>query len=311
MYICNNLSIFNGFLLYNLAKYITKRLWKVFALIICPNCKNEIQNDNAKFCVKCGYNLSAIKLDKQINNEKNNNINNNSKNKKPTAMVAVIASCSAAGIVIILLIVLFATGIIKVDFDFGNLIGMYGDNGSSQNLLYGDNAEDDFKDDFEYELTETESETESTTEEVKKVSSYSVHFGDVTWGEAVKACQNMGGHLVTIDSEEEFNQIMSLIAPYDKKSVFFLGGWRSADSYEYYWIDNNGYQYGSALNGNSHWLPGEPTFYDQSTGTAEDCMMMYYNNDVGQWIYNDVPGNYLDFADYKSGRVAYICEIEQ
>lgn len=287
-------------------------------MIVCPNCKNEIQNDNAKFCVRCGYNLSTIKLDKQVNEGKKKSVNNNvpkglgtvplnNKNKSIEKTV-IIASCAAAAVIVIVMILLFATGAVKFNLaGIGRETGLFnGNSDSADSLLYGEDTDDN----TEYEMIEKESETETTTEEPVKVSSYSVYFDDVTWGEAVKACQDMGGHLVTIDSEEEYNKIMSVIAPYDKKSVFFLGGWRSNDSYDYYWIDKDGYQYGSAINEDAHWLEGEPSFYDESTGTAEVCMMMYYNNGLGCWIYNDVPENYLYFADYKRGRVAYICEFE-
>jgi hypothetical protein len=68
--------------------------------------------------------------------------------------------------------------------------------------------------------------------------------------------------------------------------------------------------YGDPLNGSSHWLSGEPSLYDSDTGASEYVACMIYVSKEGRWVWNDIPDNYLDYASYKKGNVAYICEYD-
>lgn len=293
---------------------------------ICPECKTKIDNDNAKFCPRCRHDFTKDIADTSVNKTDEKVINSDIPTKKhvrgngsATYVVFTVAA------IFIVIGILLSTGMVSVNFnvgenstasnDYNNTNYQYTNNTFDNDDKYNDDYEDDF-DDYDssgsnnYFVYERETTTETTTAEVKKESTYEVYFADISWDEAVAQCQAKGGHLLTIESEEEYQKIMSIISQYNNKSTYYLGGWRSVDSYDYYWIDEYGYQYGTSINGNPHWLPGEPTYYDEASGLTEDCIVMFYQSSSSQWLYNDIPADYLSVADYKRGRIAYICEYD-
>ena len=81
---------------------------------------------------------------------------------------------------------------------------------------------------------------------------YRVYDISITWEEAKTYCENLGGHLATITSEEENNVIANLLSNADyKKSMYWLGGYRD-ESEIWRWIT------GESM-GFTNWNPGEPT----------------------------------------------------
>ncbi|MDE5907194.1 MAG: zinc-ribbon domain-containing protein [Lachnospiraceae bacterium] len=150
-----------------------------------------------------------------------------------------------------------------------------------------------------------------------KVNTYELIVADVTWTDAYNYCLVRGGHLVRINSEEEYQAILQQIEEEDKGNVkFWLGGKRSTDdAYEYRWIYEDG-TYGSAvLNRDepyaSYWLTGEPSFYDATISQDEMYMNMFYVSKEGRWVWNDVPDDLIAIAEFYSGTVGYICEYEE
>lgn len=143
---------------------------------------------------------------------------------------------------------------------------------------------------------------------------YELIVKDCTWEEAFRECRDKGGYLVRINSREEMEYIIDQISGKGLDGTnFFLGGRRDADSREYYWVDENNQCYGEKLNdvGYScydYWMTGEPTFQD---GDIQECYMnMFYYEEEGRTVINDVPNDVIAVVPYYSGKVGYICEYE-
>lgn len=148
------------------------------------------------------------------------------------------------------------------------------------------------------------------------IHTYELIVDDVTWTEAYEDCLDRGGHLVRINSEEEYLAILEQISEENKdKIMFWLGGTRSfANQYEYRWIYGDGTYGKEVLNEEEpyiwYWLDGEPSFYDESVDQDEWCMNMFYVSKEGRWVWNDVPDDLIAIAEFYAGRIGYICEYE-
>ena len=125
-------------------------------------------------------------------------------------------------------------------------------------------------------------------------SVYTLYYEDVSWNQAQQRCIEMGGHLMTISNEDEFNQAVSIAN--DKGATYVWVGchrvgselvWENGESIDYY-----------------RWDVNEPSLYDGAI--KEDYVMLWNHN--GQWCYNDSRDNLLDESAGYSGRIAYICE---
>ena len=140
--------------------------------------------------------------------------------------------------------------------------------------------------------------------EEKKTSRYEVIGADVSWSEAKSRCESAGGHLATITSEEEFNQIVGL-ASQSGYSHFWIGGYTSVSgdgSITAYWITGEDFNY-------SRWSQGEPSGKD-TDGTPESCLMLWNIERLGGWGFNDQRDNPID-AGNLYGKMAYVCEWEE
>lgn len=167
------------------------------------------------------------------------------------------------------------------------------------------------------EIPAAESFTESnTTEQMAPkaaTSTYEVVIGDYSWTAASLECTSKGGHLVTLDSPEEFNTVIAMLDnnEYWAGKVFFVGAKRDLSDNLYYWIDGYNQPYGTPLNDSSSWIypywpAGEPSFSDQ--GVQENvCSIFKYQ---GSWIINDEPDDILTTVPEYSGIIGYICEYE-
>lgn len=171
-------------------------------------------------------------------------------------------------------------------------------------------------------VQEPEEETEEIPPEEPEerseegVHTYELLVGDVTWTQAFEDCIVRGGHLVRINSEEEYQAILQQIRQEEKDNIkFWLGGRRDEDSREYRWVYEDG-SYGDAvLNGSdpysAYWLSGEPSYEDASVGSQEMYMNMFYRKKEDRWVWNDVPDDLLAVVSTYAGTVGYICEYEE
>ena len=139
-------------------------------------------------------------------------------------------------------------------------------------------------------------------------SRYELIQADVSWTKANEDCIARGGHLATVTSQEEMNQLISLCEPAGVKYCW-MGGYTS---------ERNGTIFG-------HWITGEPFgfsawFYSEETktwepsrfdrdGTPEFYLMLWKVED--EWSWNDQRDDLLSTGlDYFKGKIGYVCEYE-
>lgn len=165
--------------------------------------------------------------------------------------------------------------------------------------------------------TDDEDETDgSESIDDDGIHSYEVIIKNVDWMEAFNDCKRRGGHLVRLNTEEEYGIIRKMLADEDFRGVVYLGGMRGEDSHEYHWVDEDLNPFPAVLNSSEYdkyWLDGEPSFEDDTSGESidEEYLAMIYVSKQGGWVWNDVPGDIFErFGDSYDGRVAYVCEYE-
>ena len=99
----------------------------------------------------------------------------------------------------------------------------------------------------------------------------------MTWDDAKIFCENLGGHLVTITSQQEQNFIEKLLNQ-GNRNVYWLGGYKNKNS-NWTWVTGEAFYY-------SKWAQGEPN----GDGTAIEIYKQknpYANyNTFGEW--NDI-----------------------
>ncbi len=291
----------------------------------CPVCGKEIQQDGAEFCTGCGANLKEVRTNTANTVNNTDNINNvysgepNNSGKKTNMMIV-------GGIIGFLLLLLVIVTLFMC-FSVAKLIDNKNDQTPSEQEESVFSDPDDYGfDDSDNGYTEPDNDwhsygndsgerdadsevevmTEPPTEPPTKESTYQVYFEDLTWSEARRKCESMGGHLVTFDTEEEWNKVTNMLSGYGTKYTYYIGAGRVDN--DYYWIDGSGDFYGSSINNSSHWLAGEPTFYDSSTGKLEDCVAIFRRANTG-WLWNDIPDDYANAAPNAYGKIGYICEF--
>lgn len=114
-------------------------------------------------------------------------------------------------------------------------------------------------------------------------SKYEIVLDNCTWIEAQAAAAAKGGKLVTLETEDEYQYILHLIAEKDVSNAFFyLGARRDANGTEYHWTDRNNELYGEPLNAESAWCdslwePGDPNY--EWNGDPETVVILYYRDD--------------------------------
>lgn len=124
---------------------------------------------------------------------------------------------------------------------------------------------------------------------------YELFVEDVSWTEAKARCDERGGHLISINTPDEFNTAVDLMIAngVDKAWV----GCHRIDG-ELIWEDGR--------QGYMQWTRGEPTEYDVNDNVDEDYVMLWNQNG---WGYNDNRNDPVaDYPEWYSGKIAYICE---
>lgn len=114
----------------------------------------------------------------------------------------------------------------------------------------------------------------------------------MTWDEARAWCEANGGHLATVGSAEEYDQVLSLMD--DVVGVCWLGGYRDGDAWR--WVTGEKFSYAA-------WASGEPN----NDGGNENCLALLKANDVA-WGWYDVPNDVSSF--YKARKLAFVMEQE-
>lgn len=134
---------------------------------------------------------------------------------------------------------------------------------------------------------------------------YEIFDQGMIWSDAKRICEERGGHLVTITSEEEQNFVTSLIEE-GKMNQYWLGGQRSDK--EYVWITGESMEY-------SNWDKGEPNGIENNNEYCAEILnkanpavsgsQRFKWNDVNNS--NTVSGE-TDF--FNTDLVGFICEYD-
>ncbi|MCD8129245.1 MAG: protein kinase [Oscillospiraceae bacterium] len=149
--------------------------------------------------------------------------------------------------------------------------------------------------------TDTDGEADTDEPDEEPEPTYELVLADVTWTQAKALCEEMGGHLVTVESAEEMQTVIAL-AEENSAQFVWLGAQRESDGVWRY-VTGEEMTYVA-------WDSGEPTVTD-SDGTAEDYLLLWYRPAVGTWSCNDTRNDPISVlpATY-SGKIAYICEYD-
>ncbi len=139
-------------------------------------------------------------------------------------------------------------------------------------------------------------------QKVQHESRYEVVKEDISWEEANSACIAKGGHLATITSQEEMNQLIAMCEGQDI-NYCWIGGYtslRNDDAFGH-WVTGEPFTF-------TAWYPGEPSRNDED-GTAEFYLMLWKVED--EWSWNDQRNDVIETGlSYFPGHVGYICEYE-
>jgi hypothetical protein len=138
----------------------------------------------------------------------------------------------------------------------------------------------------------------------KHNSRYELFMDDISWTDAQQKCEEMGGHLVTITSQDEMKQMIDLAKKKDATYVW-IGGYTSytADGVPIpNWLTGEPFDY-------TAWSKGEPSNSDLD-GTQERYLMLWNVKSLGGWGWNDQRNDPAKDFSYFRGHLAYICEFE-
>ena len=138
--------------------------------------------------------------------------------------------------------------------------------------------------------------------QVQHTSRYELIKGDVSWTQANNACIARGGHLATITSQEEMNELVRMCEAYGVKYCW-IGGYTSVRNNTAFghWITGEPFNF-------TAWYPGEPSRNDHD-GTPEFYLMLW--NVEGAWSWNDQRDDLIATGlSYFAGNIGYICEYE-
>ncbi|MBE7019138.1 MAG: C-type lectin domain-containing protein [Ruminococcaceae bacterium] len=156
-------------------------------------------------------------------------------------------------------------------------------------------------------LIRNNSEYQQIADNVFNNHKYEVFEEGLTWEEAKVACEQKGGHLVTITSKQEQDFVETLIAK-GNKNGYWLGGYAASQNEDFQWVTEEAMEY-------TNWGENQPDYANQS-GDYEDKMMMYNvyhttGNTIGQWndsVNQGAKG--IGGISFTADSLGYICEWE-
>lgn len=133
------------------------------------------------------------------------------------------------------------------------------------------------------EKNEMENKTDSEDIVVEAYGhKYQLVESGLEWEDAKKQCESMGGHLVTITSQNE-QELINILLETGKRNCYWMGGKRDNDSW--IWVTGESFEY-------TNWADYQPDNSLRASESGEDSLMIYKNSnpramsELGQW--NDV-----------------------
>ena len=120
---------------------------------------------------------------------------------------------------------------------------------------------------------------------------YSIYNIPTTWEKAEEICKKLGGHLVTITSQDE-QIIVNELLEYGNLSFYSIGGKRIGDSNNWEWINGEIFDF-------TNWATGEPN----NVNNIENYLSVFNTSIKGYW--NDSTNSASE--GFCNG---FICEVE-
>ncbi len=140
----------------------------------------------------------------------------------------------------------------------------------------------------------------------EQTSRYKLVVEDISWEMASQKCQDMGGHLVTITSQAEMEDVIAL-ANESSANYIWLGGNTSYDGDGKiigHWITGEEFSY-------SAWGKDEPSRINPVDGVEERYLMLWKDPRLGGWSWKDQRNDPIADDPDLPGEFAYICEFEK
>ncbi|HCS54056.1 C-type lectin domain-containing protein [Rubinisphaera sp.] len=125
---------------------------------------------------------------------------------------------------------------------------------------------------------------------------YKVYTSQLSWNEAKKKCEQMGGQLVVINSKEENTFVAKLVALTDTRLVW-IGCTDVTSEGTWTWVDEKKMNF-------KNWdhKRGQPN----NCGEVEHYGVLLLGEEGRWWDYPDVPTQYPDWT--KQGRPGFVCQ---
>ena len=148
----------------------------------------------------------------------------------------------------------------------------------------------------------TPEETEPPEETAEPEPVFELVMADVSWTQARDLCEQRGGHLATVRTQEQLDEIIALARAQNARFVW-LGAFRG-DSSTWYYVTGERMDF-------AVWDVGEPSAVDNWDGTREDYLLLWDRTDLGDWCYNDQRNDPVTpYRNIYGGRTAFVCEYD-
>ncbi|MBQ9442939.1 MAG: C-type lectin domain-containing protein [Lachnospiraceae bacterium] len=141
--------------------------------------------------------------------------------------------------------------------------------------------------------------------------SYELFVDDCSWTEAERKCEDKGGYLACLTTDEEYEKVEDLIRKEELTNIAFYVGARYKD-YNWQWIEPGLTQNNAVTSGNyDHWLNSGPSYTDKlpdGREVKEEYVEFFYRKSDDRFYLNDVVEDVVAFYPSFKGRMGYICE---
>lgn len=141
--------------------------------------------------------------------------------------------------------------------------------------------------------------------------SYELFVDDCSWEDAVRKCEQKGGYLASLTSDEEFEIVEKMIRKEDLTNVVFYVG-AEYSNYQWQWTEP-GLTQRTCVNQAyyKYWLNSGPSYKDKlpdGREIDETCVELLYRKSDDAFYLNDVVDDVVYFYPSFKGKMGYICE---